>query len=955
MSTESSNLYPPILLDTYPAVLKNQECRIYFSLSIYNSIYEINQVLVSITNQKTNASVLNKIYAAGQMIKPIQIDDTISNDFKYFIRINPEEDFRNEEFEIREIYKIQLRFISSKITTIDFADITDSKTGVYVPTAFWLNNNRKFFSEWSRVGLIKGISVPTLHINDFSDQQTNQENSEIIITNAEKVTDLMGYLSFEEENENEYLKTYRIKLYEKNNLETPVFDSQQINQNIYGQNHFTYTIPYGYENGVKYRLTIEYTTNNLYKSNNSYDFSIIDYNSEQIPVTIETIPDQQNGRIDVHIQSKTSQDTFFGNLTIRRTSSKSNFHIWEDIKNIQITAEELLDFVWSDLTIESGVWYKYGVQKRTLRGGRGILIRTEEPVMCTLQHIFLTADNCQLKIQFNPSISDFRYNVSQFQQNTIGSQFPFVVRNGNNYYRSFSIGGLISSFMDTTDWYDPHFYDGSFHDDENEIKAFTSKAELYKDSKTLYENYNKEHKIDDYSDFIYERVFREKVYEFLYKHNVKLFRSETEGNILIKLMNIAFQPEQVLGRRLYSFTATAVQVDTASIAACDKYNIQSIGSSYNPNLSYYHEVMGQEVRTFSVDSDNIIKTIIEPKFKNSTKENYIHNAEYLTWVRIEITSEPFLIQSQNNVLTFTTDPEDKNVIAGYIVEVNGQDMIIKPSMSRRIDGSIQYIGFLELRTNITSLKFKTPGSKYKISTMIDYCVVLKQQEDISKIPIKVSYEQGIGQLYGTFNMNESLIKKISNKYYNNNSKYLRHLAYIGNIDIQGPVNAVIFVKDSKDDAFNKHILENGVLALSDDDVVINGLYVGGLQLYESADLTHSKKREFIPPDENVYESLIDIANPITNKVYNIKQYAVEDPVAYYSGQDLLVVKPEDTEIIDQVDKNYLLFISQLTENKQYIYYNNMWYPFLEGNVVACPIDLIVNYSYQIEQNNWEVS
>jgi len=56
-----------------------------------------------------------------------------------------------------------------------------------------------------------------------------------------------------------------------------------------------------------------------------------------------------------------------------------------------------------------------------------------------------------------------------------------------------------------------------------------------------------------------------------------------------------------------------------------------------------------------------------------------------------------------------------------------------------------------------------------------------------------------------------------------------------------------------------------------------------LQLYESADLTHSKKREFIPPDENVYESLIDIANPITNKVYNIKQYAVEDPVAYYSG------------------------------------------------------------------------
>jgi hypothetical protein len=44
--------------------------------------------------------------------------------------------------------------------------------------------------------------------------------------------------------------------------------------------------------------------------------------------------------------------------------------------------------------------------------------------------------------------------------------------------------------------------------------------------------------ITEYNDYIYEREFRKKVYDFLYKHNVKLFRSTTEGNILIKLILI---------------------------------------------------------------------------------------------------------------------------------------------------------------------------------------------------------------------------------------------------------------------------------------------------------------------------------------------------------------------------------------------------------------------------------
>ena len=53
--------------------------------------------------------------------------------------------------------------------------------------------------------------------------------------------------------------------------------------------------------------------------------------------------------------------------------------------------------------------------------------------------------------------------------------------------------------------------------------------------------------------------------DFLYANNVKLFRSTQEGNILVKLMDISFTPEAQLGRMIYSFSATAHEVDECSI------------------------------------------------------------------------------------------------------------------------------------------------------------------------------------------------------------------------------------------------------------------------------------------------------------------------------------------------------------------------------------------------------
>jgi len=67
---------------------------------------------------------------------------------------------------------------------------------------------------------------------------------------------------------------------------------------------------------------------------------------------------------------------------------------------------------------------------------------------------------------------------------------------------------------------------------ENGMKA--SPDELYginQDKESIYTKYykdfNEKHGINFYNDSVYERDFREKVIEFLYRNTVKLYKSTT--------------------------------------------------------------------------------------------------------------------------------------------------------------------------------------------------------------------------------------------------------------------------------------------------------------------------------------------------------------------------------------------------------------------------------------------
>ncbi len=203
MAVNMTNLYPPVI-DTYmPSFVASDSngMRIYFSLSLYNNVSAIKNVQLTVRNQKTNINALNpQRYPSQIAIKPLEVDDTKITPDKYYITLTPN-DMINGYFVVDQYYKIQIRF-----TDVSIPEEVPGDGAFPQKIDSWLTNNLDYFSEWSSVCLIRGISNPYLIFRDFETGVTSIHST---MANLR----ILGRLKFTDLNETEYLHRYRIRVY----------------------------------------------------------------------------------------------------------------------------------------------------------------------------------------------------------------------------------------------------------------------------------------------------------------------------------------------------------------------------------------------------------------------------------------------------------------------------------------------------------------------------------------------------------------------------------------------------------------------------------------------------------------------------------------------------------------------------------------------------------------------
>jgi len=827
----STNLYPPIVDSITPAFIASGDssyCRLYFSLSKYSSSTSpIKSIHISVIKQSTGQSVVNKEdNAAAQRFRAtgiIIINGTpTAEDIErnlYYV------DILNEDIQSGDIkgwypswiYKMQIR-----LSEVPYS--LESQIG----QSAWLNINASYFSEWSTYSTTKAISRPHISIpilNDFDSEvgQSANRNQEYNLNLT--TLDLNG--TYSNADESETLYSYRFKLYDaEDNL---IEDSDILYSNqYYNPNQMHYLFKTEFRNSNHYKLTLNYVTLNKYESNLYFKLYINAAISDVTPMklvsveTINTIDDeeyrkdfnkqtflefeQEEGLVGLKLYSDET-GIYNGNICIRRSDSKDNFQTWEDMKIIVCINQVINNLpIYFDKTAESGVWYKYGVQTIDTDGYRTRLVEITKPILRDYEYSYLVGEGGrQLKLKYNNVMNSYTYNYSESKTDTIGGKYPFITRNGNMQYRTIPVNGLISFNMD-------------------ESQLFTNDLDMYgyAEIANLYNKRRHDEYLGDY-DYRKEFDFREKVLAFLYDGKPKLFKSATEGNIIVRLMQVSAQPNQTLNRMIFSFTSTAHEIADATIENYLKYGFFEVGE-YATSFITYTSHIGQ-IQLDCNFGDNIIEKIWQKyDFSDRNVAGLKQTLLKIHDLKINFTDKP--IKVYNNV---------NELVLGNNISYNGNIITIRADRSREyiFDENIDFVktDSVVILGGVENIYNDNNEIINNIHIDVDFIYEMTQEPYKERAVRNKITERGMGQIYGTYSSGSSIYRDVYYKYYYNWGNESRFLSEINWTCIEANPGAIFLIKDfldtsASEESMYHEINQTGLLNLEGLGAITNIKYIG---------------------------------------------------------------------------------------------------------------------------------
>lgn len=633
-------LFPPILDSYKPAMPQATEAQrkqlntIEFRIPDITSIDEVSGVHVKIMYQTNGANAVKS--PEGYIQKDIKIDEQKKLiDPKLCSIVLTDEDikWKNDTF-----YKVQMRFYKEDDETTKTLKL----------------------SEWSTIMVLKVISEPKITIENSGSTQSSQienymQNIAMIATETSQTPLFTGSFAFgvaEETtltaNDVEVVDKYKFILYDEN--KNIIEDSGWLQHNFVLKQNLqdnlgsidTHRFRTLLEKDKLYQVVYRVQTLNLYENESKpYVFQVADlsYASKlgfNLIIDYDSLEAKENACFYVKLSIPKNYN-LIGNFVLTRASEKvdRNYGVWEDLYYYNVTEtkiftdEAILD-IYTDYTIESGTGYKYKLWFQNAAGLRIEYAEFNDTCRQFFEHSYIYCNGAQLKLEYNLQLSSFKHTTLANKQDTLGSKYPTILRNGQAYYGEFPLSGLISiksdkqnEFLKYKDFdtnYDSSTKSGLYY--RNELVIPKENLDI---KNTFRKSYQKEmgifYDFGNSDNMIYvERCYREKVEEFLSDGEYKLYKSPTEGNMIIALINTSLTPNATLGRMIFDFSATAYEVADCLLDNLDSTNIIDIGQAEkildedeNSNIGKMTKVGQIQGYLFNDDktAQNIIKLIEE--------------------------------------------------------------------------------------------------------------------------------------------------------------------------------------------------------------------------------------------------------------------------------------------------------------------------------------------------------
>lgn len=708
-------LFAPILASSQPAFVPQGSYPVTFSLSSFNSWDEITGVEIKINNQANDSSIVN--------VREVKDDN--GNIVSY---INAGYILRKTNF---------IKNGTSATVNITNEDITSWEQGnLYkIQMRFYYNAT---YSEWSNVMIVKPIHAPTLSIAtitnktvlslaplfealasfDVSDKEM-EEKFNFLLYNNDVLVEESGWITHTEQ-----IDKYRFKT---------ILNTEAIN---------------------KYKLVYKIVSINGFESflESSFEVRTLTLKEE---IHLETknalVKDNENACAILNI-TPIGDTVLTGTYVITRASEKTNFAVWEDVKYIQFnkfdhgTESSINVYTFRDFTVENGVAYKYAIQRETSTGYRTNAVSIgKDTIAVDYEYGYLVGDDSlQLKLKFNTEISSFKHTKLENKSDTLGSKYPTISRNGYADYAEFPLSGLITFHMDEDCLTFLKFAGDGFYYKNNLIipkdKLIQNKRRTSEKGKPdepfveIIGTQDLQSYVIDYNltseSIQVEKAFREAVLDFLGNGNYKLFKSPTEGNILISLINVSLSPENTLGRMIYKFSATAYEVGDTSLEILNKFNVIDCGS-YEEVTNFENQLGFNQLSGFFAEGTKLIDSI--GKQVASTKDETFVKLKSL-WVEAYPLLDKKGIDSYKLRVDSTANEKAQNIDGYLSIIINGQTFYFKA-------GSVLYIED-NLDDNIV-----IPADSW---LLINYTYEYTTKVNSEGEPLEAKRSRCFGQLEGLF-------------------------------------------------------------------------------------------------------------------------------------------------------------------------------------------------------------
>lgn len=325
-------------------------------------------------------------------------------------------------------------------------------------------------------------------------------------------------------------------------------------------------------------------------------------------------------------------------IEISRADETTNFNSWSLLTKAYFETQEMAEmWYFRDFTVEQGVTYQYRFREYDANGFKTQPVYSAR-ITADFEDIFLYDGEKQVKVRFNPQVSSFKATRLESKMDTLGSQFPFIFRNNVVNYKEFPIAGLISYIADNNQLF-VNYEDDLNITPGNEPRRTGTHPDINDDSYKSIQTLD----LTGYNVRA-ERLFKMKLLNWLSDGKVKLFKSPTEGNYLVRLLNISLSPEKALGRMLHNFSATAYE-----IAAYNYLNLSNYGF-FKPE-----DITKVVFSTQTIKLRDVLSGHSDSRYTSSFKLNA---QQIYNFLRIELCPSPGLWFRIGN-----DRPEDKVLIS----------------------------------------------------------------------------------------------------------------------------------------------------------------------------------------------------------------------------------------------------------------------------------------------------